>query len=156
MSGKLRHAIRRATYREGGGYLLLDDECKKTGQPVAEVLWEKHPNMHAPRAENPKCAAFEEYEDVPDTVALNFTEDDVMWVASNLSGAAGAMGAEEIELRNWILCFGCAYRELRVVVARLADWMGNSSPPWTAYHALMACCLVALDNQPGVHPMGIG
>ena len=29
-------------------------------------------------------------------------------------------------------------------------------PPWAAYRALMACCLVALDKRPGVHPVGIG
>ena len=48
--------------------------------------------------ENPTCAAFEEYEDVPETVTLDFTEYDVTWVASKLSGAAGALGAEAIEL----------------------------------------------------------
>ena len=53
-----------------------------------------------PPVENPACAAFKEYEDVPETVPLNFTEDDVMWVASKLSGAAGALGAEVMELRN--------------------------------------------------------
>ena len=34
--------------------------------------------------------------------------------------------------------------------------MENSSPPWAAYHALIACCLVALDKIPGVRPVGIG
>ena len=98
--------------------------------------------------ENPTCAAFEEYEEVPETVPLNFTEDDITWVASKLSGAAGALGAEAMELRNWLLRFGCASEELRVVVASLADWMANSPPPWAAYRALMACRLVALDKRP--------
>ena len=64
--------------------------------------------MHVPPVENPTCAAFEEYKDIPETVPLDFTEDDVMWVASKLSGAAGALGAEAMELCNWLLCFGCA------------------------------------------------
>ena len=38
----------------------------------------------------------------------------------------------------------------------MADWMANSSPPWAAYRALMACRLVALDKRPGVRPVGIG
>ena len=54
-------------------------------------------------------------------VPLDFTEDDVTWVASKLSGAAGALGAEAMELRNWQLCFGCELEELRVVVASLED-----------------------------------
>ena len=112
--------------------------------------------MRVPPVENPACAAFEDYEDVPKTVPLDFTEDNVTWVASKLSGAAGALGAEAMELRNWLLRFGCASEELRVVVASLAYWMANSSPPWAAYRALMACRLVALDKRPRVLPVGIG
>ena len=119
-------------------------------------LEENHPDMRVPPVENPTCAAFEEYEDVPEIVPLDFTEDDVTWVASKLSGAAGALGAEAMELRNWLLCFGCASKEFIVVVASLEDWMDNSSPPWAAYRALMACCLVVLDKRPGVRPVGIG
>ena len=33
--GKLRQAVHQATDREGGGCLLLDDQCTKTGRPVA-------------------------------------------------------------------------------------------------------------------------
>ena len=61
-----------------------------------------------------------------------------------------------MEIRNWFLCFGCASEEFRVVVASLADWMANSSPPWAAYRALMDCRLVALDKRPGVRPVYIG
>ena len=75
---------------------------------------------------------------MPEKVPLYFMEDDVMWVASKLSGAAGALGAEAIELINWLLCFGCVSEELRVVFSRLADWVSNSSPPWSTYRALMA------------------
>ena len=83
-----------STNREGGGCLFLDDQCTKTGRPVAEVLREKHLDMRVPPVENSACAAFGEYEDIPETVPLDFTEDDVTWVASKLSGAAGALGAE--------------------------------------------------------------
>ena len=37
--GKLCQAVRQATDREGRGCLLPDDQCTKTGRPVAEVLW---------------------------------------------------------------------------------------------------------------------
>ena len=46
--------------------------------------------------ENITCTAFKKYEGVPETVLLDFTEDDVTWVASKISGAAGALGAEAI------------------------------------------------------------
>ena len=64
--------------------------------------------MRVPPVENPTCAAFKEYEDVPKMVPLDFTEYDVTWVASKLSDAAGALGVEAMELRNWLLRFGCA------------------------------------------------
>ena len=150
--GKLRQAVRRATDREGGGCLLPGDKCTKTGRPVADVLREKHPEMRVPPVENPTCAAFEVYEEVPETVPLDFTEDDVTWVGSKLSGAAGALGVEVMELRNCLLRFVCVSEELRFVIASLADWMANSSLPWAAYRALMACRLVALDKRPGYAP----
>ena len=79
-----------------------------------------------------------------------------MWVVSKLFGTIGALGAEAIELRNWILCCGCAPEDLWVFVARLADCMAKYSPPWAVYCALMACRLVALDRRRGVRPEGIG
>ena len=112
--------------------------------------------MRFPHVEKPTCATFKKYGGVPEKVPLDFTEDDVTWFASKLSGAAGALGSEAMELRNWLLHFGCASEELRVVVASLDDWMANSSPPWAACCALMACCLVALDKRPGLRPVGIG
>ena len=145
LSGNLRQAVHQATDREGGGCLLPDDQCTKPGQPVAEVLQEKHPDMHVPPVENPTFAAFEGYEDLPETVPLAFTEDDIMWVASKLSGAEGALGAEAVELQKWLLCFGCAPEELRFVVARLADWMANSFPP-----------LVCLLRTDGMSTSGAG
>ena len=106
--------------------------------------------------ENPTCTAFKKYEEVPETVPLDFTEDDITWIASKLSGTAGVLGSEVIELRNWILRFGCASEELRIFIARLEDWMDNSSPHCSAYRALMACRLVALDKRASVRPVGIG
>ena len=110
----------------------------------------------SPPVEKPTCAAFEEYEEVPKTVSLDFMWDDITWIASKLSNTAGALGAEAIELQSWLLCFGCASEELRVVVASLSDWIADSSPPWAVYRALMACHTVALNKRPGLRPVGIG
>ena len=77
--------------------------------------------MRVPPVENPVCSAFDKYGDVPETVPLDFPEDDVTWVASMISGAAGALGVEAMELRNWLLCFVCASDEFIVVVTSLTD-----------------------------------
>ena len=52
-----------------------------------------------------------------------------MWVASKLSDDTGVLGVEAMELRNWLLCFGCVSEEFRVVVADLADWMDSPTSP---------------------------
>ena len=46
------------------------------------------------------CMDFEEYNEMPETVPIELSESDVTWVASKLSGNAGELGAEVIELRN--------------------------------------------------------
>ena len=88
-----------------GGGVLSGDVCTNTGQPVADVLPEKHPDMRVPSVENPMCVAFEEYKEVPETAPLAFLEYNVTWVASKISDTAVALGAEAIKMSNWLLCF---------------------------------------------------
>jgi hypothetical protein len=42
------------------------------------------------------------------------------------------------------------------VVADLADWMANETPPWAAMRAMLACRFLALNKWPGIQPIGIG
>ena len=79
-----------------------------------------------------------------------------MWVVSKISGTAAVLGVEAIDLRNFLICFGCMSEELRAIVANLSGWMANYSPPWVAYRALMACYLVFMDKRTGVRPVEIG
>ena len=53
--------------------------------------------------------------------SLNFLKYDITWVKSKLSGAIGSLRAEEIELQNWLILFGCVSEELIVIVAKLDD-----------------------------------
>jgi hypothetical protein len=43
--GRLRSAVRTLTRCGQGGTLQPDDACTKSGHPVLEVLWSKHPAM---------------------------------------------------------------------------------------------------------------
>ena len=54
-------------------------------------------------------------------VHFDFSEDDATWVPLKLSGAAGSLWAEALELKNWLLQFGCASKELWEVVSDLYD-----------------------------------
>ena len=71
--------------------------------------------------ENPTCETFEEYEKVPETVPLDFSEDGITWVVSKFSGSDGTLGAEAINLMKWILLFGCASVDFKVVVVNMTD-----------------------------------
>ena len=108
MSGKLQQAVRQATEREWGRCLLPYYQCTKTRRPVSEGSRRSIRTRDYPPVENPTCTAFGEYEEVLETVPLELTKDDVTWVASNIFGAVGALGAEVVELRNLLLSFGCA------------------------------------------------
>ena len=128
LSGIMRQVVHRATVHEGGvSYprgLLHKDQATGCRRPL-----KKNPNMCVPPVEKPTCAAFEEYKEVPETALIDLSKYDITWVTSKLSGASGALGSEAIQLRNWILCFGCALEEFRVVVANLADCMATPPPP---------------------------
>ena len=82
-------------------------------------------------------------------------EAEITWGEKQISSVAGVLGAEPIELRNWLICFGCTLEELRVVLARLADWM-TTPPPRAVYQELMDYRLVVLDKRPRVCLVGIG
>eukprot|EP00957_Ditylum_brightwellii_P017008 1282373-Ditylum_brightwellii.AAC.1 len=45
LSGRLCQAVCQATAQDQGGVLFPKDNCTKTGQPVLEVLKEKHPDI---------------------------------------------------------------------------------------------------------------
>ena len=71
--GKLHQADLRATRREGGVGLF----SRGTSDQIPGNRWRrssaiKNPGMHVPSMENPTCAAFEEYEVVPETMLLDF------------------------------------------------------------------------------------
>ena len=70
LSVKLWQSVRWATNREEGGCLLPRDVYTKTGRTVVDVQWDKHPDIHVPTVGNSMCAAFEECEEVLETVPL--------------------------------------------------------------------------------------
>ena len=59
--------------------------------------------MQVPPDEKFHVHSLQKYEEVLKTVPLDFEEDDITWITSKISGAAGKLGSEEIELRNWLI-----------------------------------------------------
>ena len=112
--------------------------------------------MREPNMGNPQLGIFEEYPETPEPIPLCVTVDTIETVAAKLSGGGGPSGTDAVDLCNWLLRFGAESEQLRQVIANLTNWLANDHPPWAAYRALMACCLVALDKQPGIRHVGIG
>eukprot|EP00978_Attheya_sp_CCMP212_P013894 scaffold35059_cov31-Attheya_sp.AAC.1 len=134
LQGKLRQAVRWITQRHKGGMLYLDDIDVKTGKPVIDVLKSNHPEARAPDH-------------------------------SGHSGERRLKVVRECRARGnrlcWIVAFIATIRKdkcptLREAVADFTRWMANEMPPWASYRAMIASRCVALDNCPGVRPVGIG
>ena len=71
-------------------------------------------------------------------------------------GGAGPGGNDSVSLQHWLLWFGAASGELRLIVAEVEEWLSNGRPPWAAYRAMMSGRMIALDKSPGIRSVGIG
>ena len=149
---KLRMAVRWITERETGGVTQPGDRCTKTGDRVMEVLRTKHPEARTPTA-----ARLDHYKGrPPELTPVDITKETVTAVSGRLSGGAGPGGTESVSLQHWLLLFVATTAELRLIVGDFVEWLGNGRPPWTAYRALMSGRLIALENKPGIRPVGVG
>ena len=77
-------------------------------------------------------------------------------VANHLSGGPGPTGVDSQALQKWINRYGVASERLRQEMCEWVEWLGNSSPSWAAYRALVAGRMVALDKNPGTRPVVSG
>ena len=115
-----------------------------------EVLCTKHPE-----AQTPTAASLDSYPGrPPELTPVEITKDTVTAVVGRLSGGAGPGGKDSVSLQHWLLRFGAASAELRLIVGDFVEWLGNERPPWYAYRSLMSGQLIALDKQPGIRPFG--
>ena len=92
----------------------------------------------------------------PELTPVDITDDTVMAVAGRLSGGAGPRGTDSVSLQHWLLRFGAASAELRLIVGDFMEWFGNGRPPWAAYRALLSGRLIVLDKKPGIRPVRVG
>ena len=128
------------------------DKFTNNGERVMEVLHTKHPDSRPPSA-----TSLDAYpNNPPEMVPVNITDNVVAAVAGRLSGGAGPGGTELVSLQHWLLRFGAASGELRLIVAEFGEWLSNGRPSWAAYRAMMSGRLIALDKSPGIRPVGIG
>ena len=117
-----------------------------------EVLRTKHPEDRTPTT-----AILDSYPGrPPELTMVDITKDTVTAVAGRLSGGARPGRTDSVSLQHWLLRFGAASAELRLIVGDFVEWLGNGRPPWAAYRALMSGQLIALEKQPGIRLVGMG
>ena len=76
-------------------------------------------------------------------------------VVGQLSGGAGPGGTDLVSLQHWILFFGGASGELRLIVGDFTECLSNGRPPWAAYRAMMSGRMIAMHKQPGIRDVGV-
>ena len=90
-----------------------------------EVLRAKHPEAWTPTA-----VGMESYPDRPPELTLvDITDDTVTSIAGRISGGDGLGWTDSVSLQHWLLRFGVASGELRLIVGDFVEWLGNGSPP---------------------------
>ena len=78
-----------------------------------EVLRTKHPDTRPPSE-----ASLDVYpENPPEMFLIDITDDVVSAVAGRLSGGVGPGGTYLVSLQHWLLRFGAASGELRLIAA---------------------------------------
>jgi hypothetical protein len=97
LRGDVRGAVKFLTDTEKGGVLLPSAIDDKTGDTVEEVLLSKHPEARVPEA-----SKLPKYDELPDLVELDITDDIVQTVASKLSGSAGVGGSDSHAVSPWL------------------------------------------------------
>jgi hypothetical protein len=117
LDSKLCTAVCFATACDGGGVLLPQDTCTKTGRPVTEVLQLKHPDTRIPNLGDPDCIAFEHYNKVPMALPTDCTSKDLEALALRMSGSAGPSSFDAVMLRNCLPWYGRALSKLRQEMA---------------------------------------
>ena len=132
--------------------MQLDNHCTKAGERVMEVLRTKHPDAHPLSA-----ARLDAYHgNPPEMVPVEITGNVVSAVAGCLSGVARPGGTDSVSLQHWLLRFGAASGELRLIIAEVGEWLSNERPSCAVYRAMMSGRLIALNKSPGIRPVGIG
>ncbi len=154
--GKLREALRFLTNKHEENTLLQpNDTDLKTSKSVLEVLKSKHPPLRIQDITQ-KHFKLDEYDFVPQPLSLQFTENDVKNMASNLHGSGGPTSLDSSLLSDLLLRYGTSSTLFRDEMAQWTEWLANDSPPWAAYRATMATRAVAFNKFPGVRPLSIG
>jgi hypothetical protein len=141
-------------HRGTEGPYCPNDLDSKSGRPVIDMLWDKHPDCVVPSEWN--FDAYLDADNLLDTMPVYCYEECVVKAAARLSGNAGPCRVEAEMLKRWLLCHSVHSERLQEAMAYWVDWLSNGLPPYAAYRAVNMVRTAALDKCPGVRPLRVG
>ena len=151
--GKYKPALNLLSNDSSGGLLHLDDPVDATNPDsptVKQALISKHPEGQP--AYN-SCIIPSEPEDPHPIIFDSLNADAIHSVALKVNSAAGPR-VNAYGWRRLCTCFKDAPRNLCEALVSTAERICSTYPTFIA--PLLACRLIALDKNPGIHPIGIG
>ena len=83
------------------------------------------------------------------------TKDVVTLVVQKLWGSLGPGGTDSEYLQRWCLKSG-GDRNNCTSVEICFYWIANGSPLWAVYCEFISVCIIEIEKQPGIHPVGVG
>ena len=92
---------------------------------MIKVLRTKQPEAWKPTAASLDCYTGRP----PELTSVDITDDTVTAVAGRLLGGAGIGGTDSVSSQHWLLRFGAASAEMRLIVWDFVEWLRNGRPP---------------------------
>ena len=123
---------------------------------MIDVLQDKHPKMMDHYIEAEGWMSFEDYEERPGMLAVNYDQEIAKTIARKLSDGVGPDSVNGRTLEDWLLYNKKVLQTLRKELALWVDLLCNTMVPWARISALTENWLCALDKQPGVCLLEIG
>ena len=96
------------------------------------------------------------FDKTPIFIPVDTTKDAVESDARKILVSSGPGGMDSESPQGWLLKFGEDRKILLTSVETSVDWLSNKIMPWVDYCAFMSLCLIVIEKQPDMRPVGVG
>ena len=156
--GKVKQALHLLSGGNTGGLLPLSHmvpsvSSQSAPQTVRDALIEKHPPGQEAHDD---ILLAPQLQDIPPVIFESIDGEAIRSAALRTEGAAGLSGLDSYFWRRLCSAFKSTSSELCTSLALVAHRICTSYVDPRCLAPLLASHLIALDKNPGVHPIGVG